>query len=61
MTDEEILNEYDDNKDGFIDNEEAKDTNLSQEEINRINAQKQSIIENGQLSSYKKRKLLKNL
>ena len=61
LTDEEILNKYDDNNDGFIDAEEAKDTGLSQEEIDRINSQRQTIIENNYLSSYKKKKMLKNL
>ena len=57
----EILDKYDDNNDGFIDAEEAKDTGLSQEEIDRINSQKQSIIDNNYLSSYKKRKMLGKL
>jgi hypothetical protein len=61
LTDEEILDKYDDNNDGFIDAEEAKDTGLSQEEIDRINSQKQSIIDNNYLSSYKKRKMLGKL
>ena len=58
LTDEEILARYDDNNDGFIDAEEAKDTGLSQEEIDRINSQKQAIIDNEYLSPSKKRKLL---
>ena len=61
LTDEEILDKYDDNNDGFIDTEEAKDTGLSQEEIDRINSQRQTIIENNYLSSYRKKKMLKNL
>ena len=61
LTDEEILDKYDDNNDGFIDTEEAKDTGLSQEEIDRINSQKQSIMENEYLSPSKKRKLLGKL
>ena len=61
LTDEEILDKYDDNNDGFIDAEEAKDTGLSQEEIDRINSQKQSIMENEYLSPSKKRKLLGKL
>ena len=61
LTDEEILDKYDDNNDGFIDAEEAKDTGLSQEEIDRINSQRQTIIENNYLSSYRKKKMLKNL
>ena len=58
LTDEEILARYDDNNDGFIDAKEAKDTGLSQEEIDRINSQKQAIIDNEYLSPSKKRKLL---
>ena len=61
LTNEEILDKYDDNNDGFIDAEEAKDTGLSQEEIDRINSQRQTIIENNYLSSYRKKKMLKNL
>ena len=61
LTDEEILDKYDDNNDGFIDTEETKDTGLSQEEIDRINSQKQSIMENEYLSPSKKRKLLGKL
>jgi hypothetical protein len=61
LTDEEILAKYDDNNDGFIDAEETKDTDLSQEEIDRINSQKQSIMDNEYLSPSKKRKLLGKL
>jgi len=60
LTDEEALALYDINKDGYLDDEEAKNSGLSKEQLERLR-KKEAILNDPNIGQFTKTKLLRNI
>ena len=60
LTDEEALALYDANKDGYLDDEEAKNAGLSKEQLERLK-KKEAIVKDPHIGQFTKTKLLRDL
>jgi len=60
LTDEEALALYDVNKDGYLDDEEAKNAGLSKEQLERLK-KKEAIVKDPHIGQFTKTKLLRDL
>jgi hypothetical protein len=60
LTDEEALALYDTNKDGYLDDKEAKNSGLSKEQLERLR-KKEAILKDPNIGQFTKTKLLRDL